>query len=59
MTNCRNVELLLSNMPNFTYGYNIPLYIIYFFNLVKELSFPLCLTAQSYNYFLLFSKIFS
>lgn len=24
MTNCRNVELLLDNTPNFTYGYNTP-----------------------------------
>lgn len=39
MTNCQNVELLLDNTPNFTYGYNTPLYIIYFFNLIKELSF--------------------
>lgn len=50
--------LLLGNTPNFTYEYNILLYIIYFSNLSKNL-LPHCLTAQRYNYFLLFSKIFS
>ena len=63
MTNCRNVELLLGNTPNFTYGYNIPLYITYFFNIVKELSFspqPFDdkITATFFN-FQLFYKLLS
>lgn len=57
MTNCRYIELLLGNTPNFTYGYNIPLYIIYFFNLVKELSFsPSALRHKVTTIFYYFPK---
>ena len=57
MTNCRNVELLLGNTPNFTYGYNIPLYITYFFNIVKELSFsPLPYGTKLQLFFTIFQN---
>ena len=56
MTNCRNVELLLGNTPNFTYGYNIPLYIIYFFKLVKELTPPLPYGTKIQPFFTIFQN---
>ena len=46
-----SLGLLLSNALNFTYER--------FSNLSKNFPLSLNLTAQSYNYFLLFSKIFN